>query len=542
MGLSGKWNLSLMWFLGKFKPKAFLFCMICLVSLTLLAIFVQSFPGYFPIDDSYICLGFARNVVEHGDFFAYNHGEISTGITSPFYALALAAFYGVVHDWHAAVLLLGVITYLAALVTGGWLAYRIAGYWASVGFVCLWGFSGHMALFALCGMEPMLYVALAFGAFCAFFLRRPFVAGFLTGLAMLCRPESVFILFVMGITLCIEAVSHLFRKEKAAFGETVVQGLKMGCGFLIPVLPWVFRCETVSNTVFSSTVAKKTHFISLAESYQFWKQAVHMHFAGCLDNILVANIRGPDVYERFRQFVPLTLVAALALPVFWKKQKWFIVPFLFVPVHLFVSGRMNSDCADAERYMCLDYSLTYLYLAVLFGAFAAWAGVSFRRVVLWRGIAWICLLSLSAMLLADYPYHISAYQMKSRYFYNLDYKIGEWLAKNTPENTRVALYQAGGIKFFSHRYIIDGGGVTEHTIWPYIDRGAFAEAMVDRGADFVAAFGPDWLKSEGLLMADTRFFRQVPLQCRGLYWINKPALKQYIEARRAKPKFGPLAN
>jgi hypothetical protein len=147
---------------------------------------------------------------------------------------------------------------------------------------------------------------------------------------------------------------------------------------------------------------------------------------------------------------------------------------------------------------------------------------------------------MALMLLADYTHHIDIYQMKARYFYNLDYKIGEWLAKNTPTNTRVALYQAGGIAFFGRRHIIDCDGITDHTVWPHLARRAVSDLIAERGADFVASFGAEWLQCEGVLMTDERFFRQVPLQCRGLYQVNKPAFGQFIKERKTRPAFGPL--
>jgi hypothetical protein len=151
-------------------------------------------------------------------------------------------------------------------------------------------------------------------------------------------------------------------------------------------------------------------------------------------------------------------------------------------------------------------------------------------VIAWTAFA--ATLTFSWLLLADYPRNADHYRIMSRYFYNLDYQIGEWLNKNTPPDTCVALYQAGGIAFFSHRRIVDSGCVTDHTLRPYLKRDAFTEAMVERGADYVASFGDEWLAGEGLHMRDRRFFTPVPLQCRGLYKINKPALAKFVEDKK----------
>ena len=117
----------------------------------------------------------------------------------------------------------------------------------------------------------------------------------------------------------------------------------------------------------------------------------------------------------------------------------------------------------------------------------------------------------------------------ANYFHSLDYSIGEWLAKNTPSDTTVALYQADGIKFFGNRTIIDGGAVTDHTMLPYLQgKKSLAAAIVERDADYIAPFGDEWLAADGLHMRDPRFFTPVNLRCRGLFKINKPALRAFV--------------
>jgi hypothetical protein len=47
--------------------------------------------GHLPLDDSWIHLSYAKNLLRCG-YFTYNPGEIETGATSPLWALVLAAF------------------------------------------------------------------------------------------------------------------------------------------------------------------------------------------------------------------------------------------------------------------------------------------------------------------------------------------------------------------------------------------------------------------------------------------------------------------
>jgi 4-amino-4-deoxy-L-arabinose transferase-like glycosyltransferase len=511
--------------------KGILLISVVAISVIMLIVFIKGLPAFLPIDDAYICIGFAKNIVEHGEFFSYNQGEISTGITSPLYAVMLAFFYLIVRNWHYSVYTVGIISYIATLVLGMKLSYKIAGYWATLAFVCLFGFSGQMVLFSLFGMEPMLYIAFAFAAFLAFFEKRFFLTGVLCGLGMLCRPEAVFIFFVLGLYMATLWLIAVFKRDWQEVKKTTMSSLFLIAGFILATISWLLLCKHVSGDFFPSTVTKKARTSTPSQIWTYNIDALKMYFQANWENKMIRNNVGITQYVKFRQVIPLTLIAATSL-FFLRKKPLFIVPFLYIPVHLLITSIKSAHSGESERYLCLNYALTYLYLAVLFAMIFTKTYKTKIRAYSFKGISLACLIFLSSLLITDYNYHLDIYKMKSKYFYMLDYQIGLWLKANTPPDTRVALFQAGGIKFFSERYIIDGGGVTEHTIWKYIDSGNFSQAMVDRKADYVAAFGADWLKKEGLPMSRRDIFTQIPLRCRGLYRIKKPALKAHVENRQ----------
>jgi len=509
-----------------------------LVACGLLFYFITQFPGYLPVDDSYICLSFARNIVEHGEFFSYNPGELSSGITSPLYAVLLAGVYCLVRDWHTTVLVLGAFSFVVALLGMMRVAYQVSGYWAVVAVSCLFGFSGHMAFFALFGMEPMLYIAFSVCAVSLFLESRYFFAGCLVGLGMLCRPESIFLAFVLGLFFGIKIVIGITKKEPVL--SEVKNGLFFSFGFLLCVLPWILRCKQITDSFLPSTVAIKTYTDTpLARTWEFWFDSVRMYFPNDWHNKLVASVVRPTAYMKLRSVIPLTMVAMFSLV--GLRRSWKASLFLlYIPVHLVVAGFRNPNSADNERYLALDYAITYLYLSILFAWCLKIRVQNFFLRIGQKTVITSALVSLSVLLLMDYQWHIKMFQVKVQYFHYFDYQIGEWLSKNTPSNTRIALYQAGGIKFFGKRYIIDGGGVSEHTIWKYLKSGTFAQSLIDRKADYVASFGDEWLMSEGVHMRDTRFFQPVPLQCRGLYKIvNKEALAIYLKEQYRQRKLTP---
>jgi len=523
--------------------------MVFAIALYKLSEFIQALPKYLPIDDGYIILHFARNVVERHEFFSYNPGVISTGITSPLYCLALAAAHFFCGNgdasWPMAIVCVGTLSFIAIILMGSRFAYLMAGYPAALCFGAFFGFWGYMSFFALCGMEPILYIAVSFAAFLLVYHRNFFLAGLFTGLAMLCRPEAIFLAVILGLIPAISLLMRLSKKDWAGGRIEFFNAAYFGIGFLLAILPWVVRCHQISGGFMSSTVTMKTYPTTLKQAVDFWAVAIHMYNPASYDASIIKSVAEETAFIVFRKHVPLMLIAAFSLW-FLRKRPELFAPYMYIPLHLLVAGLKNPGMGDNERYFPFDYAVTLLYLSALLGFlinlnWRAMPGLFRTKTVGWglKSVFVSVALALAGMILSDYSRNIIHYRVMSKYFYHLDYQIGEWLAKNTPPETTVALFQAGGIAFFSRRRIIDGGGVTEHTIWPYLKRQAFLEAMVDRDADFVASFGPDWLKQEGVLMTDTRYFRQIPLACRGLYAINKPALRAFVQQRRQHPAFGP---
>jgi hypothetical protein len=261
------------------------------LSAWLLFDFASGLPRYFPIDDAYIILRYARNVVEQGAVFAYNAGE-------------------------------------------------------------------PMAFFAFCGMEPILYIPLAFGAFLCFAGGRYLGAGCLAGLAGLCRPEAMFILFVMGAALLIRLAAQWVAKDRRGAKETLLHGSALGAGFLLCLSLWSFRCYQVAGTFLPSTVAIKHFPFNLAAAVSCWKAGLHMVIPQQYDIAMVRSaLGGESALLVLLRTVPLLPFAALSLCFLRKRAGTAMIPFLYIPVHLVMAGYMNPSTAENLRYYPLDFAL-----------------------------------------------------------------------------------------------------------------------------------------------------------------------------------------
>ena len=502
---------------------------------------VVAFPGFLPHDDPYIILVYARNVL-HGELFTYNPGVYSSAITCPLYALALAAVYPLFENWHATVLCFGSLCFATTLILGSRIAWHVAGRWAATAFLVICGLCGRQAIFALMGMETALVIPLGLAASLAFIRGRPLLAGALAGLTMLCRPEAFLLAFAFMLPALWQIVRSAWKRDWAGLRAGMREGLKIGGAFLVIMLPWMIYCLHVSNTLLSSTVFLKAQAFDPSAALHFIRQSLFLHFMDGWDvKLFTQQVMPPSAFMAVKGAIPLGALALFSLFLLRGRERLGI-PLLFYPAHIALAAVKCPGAAGEDRYLALDYALVYLYSAIVIGSLVGGLPPFPRLRGIWRNVlrisGVIVLAGWGLLLFGDHSFCRHSYAFKGCYFRDLDYVIGYWLKQNSQPNARVLLYQAGGIAFFGERRIIDMWAVTDHTMERYLKMpGGTLQALVDREADYVASFGDDRLDSDGVSLGDTNLFTRVPLRCRGLYKVNKPAVRAAFDRLQASGRF-----
>ncbi len=243
-----------------------LFFLIPLLSIALVAWYrLKGGPGY-PLDDSWIHLAFAKHFA-HGAGFGINPGQVSTGSTSPLWAvlLSLGFLCGADHTvwpWLLGAVALSGCGLAAALVMQRWLqvqarhpraerapssmhvaeprARRLAplatGLIVSATAGLVWSAAG--------AMEPPLFAALLLLAWSAWMRERTARSlplwGLCAGLAALARPEG----------LLFAALLAILSPRRAAVLNLLVAGIVYS--------PYAIFCITASGRVLPSTFYAKT--------------------------------------------------------------------------------------------------------------------------------------------------------------------------------------------------------------------------------------------------------------------------------------------
>lgn len=194
------------------------------ILIAILAIGVRLIPGPRTIDDAYITFRYAQNLLQ-GEGLVYNPGEHVLGITTPTYALVLAAVALVSGGSRAEFPLLallinavldGVTCWLLPKL-GERLGYRSAG----IASALVWAIAPWSVTFAIGGLETSLLVALATATFYLHLSHRPVAAAATGAFALLTRPDALLFVGPLAIARGVQLIRAKTRpsaRELLAFG------------------------------------------------------------------------------------------------------------------------------------------------------------------------------------------------------------------------------------------------------------------------------------------------------------------------------------
>jgi hypothetical protein len=386
----------------------------------------------FPLDDSWIHLQFARNLVE-GRGFAYNPGTPVAGSTAPLWTLLLAAAVrvGGAGLWVAKVL--GTACSLAAALLTRRLALALGAERAGArvaGVALLW--AGPMAWGALAGMEVSLAALLVAAALLAHARGLIWATALLAALAVLARPETALLL-------------PLLLLARPATGGRVAVFMVVTAVVLAPAV-W-FSLAT-SGTLVPATAAAKIEGGLLG-----W-------LAGLREPLLRAVLGRP--WQFFREWIawlwltnwllPVLLPAVLVLA-WWRGGRTWVWPAAALVLHPLAMAWLAPFRGPGFQEGRYSIHLLPLALGLLWGL-AARRGVALR--VLYLGVA----LGLLVPASARYAWGVENIN-------TMQVRIGHWVARHTPPGARLGVNDIGAIAYVSRRPVIDLMGLVTPAIRPY---------------------------------------------------------------------------
>lgn len=420
-------------------------------------------------DDFYIHAQYARNLATTGEW-SFNPGEPSYGSTSPLWVILLA----IPVSLGAPVYATGKILSLSFFILSLFQLYRWRSHFhhpalhTTMIFVVA---ANHWIRLATgSGMEATLATCLAIEFAHRLTNSRParsvdwLIAGIFGGLAVLTRPEFVYLVVVVVLIPPWRRADLSRRVTLTALGALAV------------ISPWLWYAHLEFGALIPQTIHVKTTsyyanagnplFSTLSRTLAFYTPAL------ALEMIAVALL-GMDLLRRrdikpFFDISPAIWLTALGLPA------------------VYILNQLRASEGITYRYAAPVLGLL-IYLG--FRCLDQWLTLRpARRVWLKPAIIVMVLFALLSQVTMSLL-HLPALKRSRHYVHDVLWPAAEWLKNNTPPNTVIACFDVGVMGFVSERHVFDFIGLISPDIFAYIQsRGG----MVSH-AELIEHFRPDYL-------------------------------------------------
>ncbi|OGP57736.1 MAG: hypothetical protein A2V67_17650 [Deltaproteobacteria bacterium RBG_13_61_14] len=488
--------------MGSSSPSRRLLTLLIAAALAALAgwRFLHGQPAGLPVDDAYIHLVYAQNLAQ-GLGWCFNAGEPSLGTSSPLWVFLIRCLLPFFQPEAAVrVLAMGALILSAVLLAD--LAFLIIpsqgwpSHWSRLALACsaalFFVFSGNLLWIAFCGMESLVFLMLGLLAIRGMVSGKPgALTGFCLALIILTRIEGAILYFlILGWWLW-----RLSKMEQA-------RGLASTLWFLIAPLAWAAWTAYIwrrFDLFLPSTMAGKlaSNLFNAGLSWRgpllfYWRHMVYLvKWDYEVSGMILFFFSSFVFFGRSRPHAAWISDAdkekalLLFLILGWGMANFLLHAFLF------------RSTAAITPYHCLRYQvLIFPSLALS----VVWS-LSFLRRTVAYSIRRKIFHSLVSFILA-YPFLFSFYQwqeIRKNHVNHLQLShqaAALWAKIHLPKDARIAGFDIGSLKFFSGRYVIDLGGLTDPAVWPYLHDRRVGPFLVKERATYY--FGLDRPPEEGI--------------------------------------------
>ena len=432
-----------------------------------------TYPG-FPLDDSWIHIQYARTIYE-GIPWQYSPDVPSTGSTSPLWSIILSSLFFLTDDpvyiiWGTyviAIVLYAASTFFVGKITQDYAGQPVWSLLAMGGFVLVPGNTWLM----LSGMEAPIFVFLLVLA--VFILDKRDIKydpilGIILGLAYLARPEGVVLVLVCVPVRFLMVVWHreLSWRRLGAF-------LLMGAVSLAVVLPWILYCLNTTGYPLPDTFYVKVHLPTEAgvEAWNIWWW----------------------FWLRSWPFLWVAFGGGLVLAIKGKPFPWLVAWSLTL---LYRFTMPYQALVNNTRYLIPAHAL-FLVVAVTSTAFMLEWVLSLKKYADIKTTARLAtvVFIIGVLIVPMQPLYLRQAQTfgnATKNINDMQVTIGEWIEENTPEDAVLAICDAGAVRFFGNRAVIDIIGlVTPDIVHGNMTTRETLQYMYDRGCDYIVFFD-DW--------------------------------------------------
>lgn len=452
------------WVSSKRFPFLLIFLCAVLSSIGYLWTSSRTYGIGFPLDDAWIHQTYANNLVRYGEW-SFLPGVPSAGSTSPLWSflVAFGPLLGLEPKiWTYAIGTL--VLAIMALLAMKWFRHRWPdkGNWAwFLGLMIV--FEWHLSWAAVSGMEALTFALIAMLVLYAISDGGwdPFYVGLLIGAGVWVRPGA--------LTLLLPSMAAAYDKDGRRMACAF---LKIGCGFLLLLIPYL-----AFNSILTGTLWPNTFYAKQAEYAILRQKPLMLRY--------VQQSIQPMIGVAF-VLVPGGIVMLIKT---LRAKKWRqMLPFLWVLLYWGMYAMQLPVTYQHGRYAIPTIPILLLMGSEGLLGSIDWNALAFRKRFLSR--AWF--LTSLAVMGAFWLIGAKAYGQDVAIIETEMVSASRWIAVHTEETALIAAHDIGALGYFGQREILDLAGLISPQVIPIIrDEAALREFLNEQGADYLMTF-PNW--------------------------------------------------
>ncbi len=431
--------------------------------IVVISVLIVGASGFFfrghELDDGLIYARYIQNLIS-GNGFVYNQGEFVNGLTSPLFAyLAVTPSY-LIGDARYGTMLVSVLAAIGAVIV----FYRLLTLFISnrqIAAITALFAAGNGMTYINLGMEASLFTFMTGLCLYLYFKDRFFLLGICTGLAILTRPEAVFLVPAMALN------TFLYKREWPNFQ----------C-YIFPTV--LVLTQLLFNSLYYDALLPSSGMAKISQGTMG-----HWGYNSFLFNMPTLFMSGFGLPGQMHVFqlplVPITLIVFSILGLFVVQARQYLaVSFIFLLLYTTFFTVLNIPSQWWYYAIHFSFFTTYVVLGVywLFSQLKAETQRYFR-------VSFIGLFSL--MLIWQGSINLVLHGKTVREDYR---EFGLWIAENTPVDSSVALAEIGTVGWYSERRIIDILGLVTSGNADFVAEGDYNSWLELHPPDYILARDP----------------------------------------------------
>ncbi|MCX8057639.1 MAG: tetratricopeptide repeat protein [Ignavibacteria bacterium] len=432
--------------------------MIIAIAVSLYYIFEQkSNNGFFsfPLDDPWIHLQFAKNIIEYGSYSYFKDEVVTSGSTSPLYTFLAALLLIFIKNEFVLSYIIG-ITFFALLIFFSFKLGKVEfGFSISaIVFALLVALQPKLSLISVSGMETTMFIALVIISIYFYRKEKFLLSGIFTAASLWTRPEALILIGVFFFDMIIQKFYF-----KTTFGKKLFDEKKF-IQFLLPLLI-LSLLYFLFNYYLSGTLLPNTY-----------KAKIAYYFGQDRTNFLKKDILQYFSEKEFILFPFLIIISFIFIVYDVVKRKYNNSLFYFAFAILFLLAYYIQLPTSHRFGRYLMPVIPFYIMIVLDGIQRVLILLQERsktdQSMILNFIYSILIILIMGLSVNEIPKTKDELTFLGKYHNERHIKIGKWLRENTTENDVIATHDIGALAFYSNRKIVDMVGLVNPEIIEYL--------------------------------------------------------------------------